>query len=264
MKISIFFQHVLRAAEEMEISVEEVLLQLKEEGLSGVECSLLHADDAAVKLFGKTGLPVSSVYEYVPIFTGEFQAGITLVDRAKEIGTKTVMIVPGAFPEKMEKRKALEESVIPLTKIAEYGAKRGIVVTVEDYDNTHTLFDNASDMLFMGDRIKDLYFTFDSGNFYSAQEPMEAFCAIKKKIRHVHLKDLSDKEIPGHTRVRQTRYGKTVYDVPFGRGVLPGKEILIALKEIQYNGFLCLEHNADSGEMMQANLAAIRWLKQNI
>lgn len=264
MKLSIFYQHIMRAAEETGISIAESLQVLKREGLAAVELNFLHADAAVLRALGTAGLSVSSLYEYVSVFSGEVDTGFTLVDRAKEIGCGTVMIAPGAYPEEMEKETALEKSRVPLQKIAEYGAKKGVTVTVEDYDSVRTLFDTSSDLRFLGKAIADLYYTFDTGNFYTVEDPLQAFEAIKHKVRHVHLKDMARAPIPGHTASRCTRSGAVVYDVPFGQGALPCAEILAGLQKTGYSGYLCLEHSADAGAMMDANLAAIRWVKKHI
>lgn len=262
MKLSIFYQHILRAAEESGEPVASVLQTLKCEGLEAVELNLLHADAATVRLLTDAGLAVSSIYEYVSVFSGETKGGFSLVDRAFEVGCKTVMLAPGSYPETMSKEEAQRESFVPLEKIAAYGARRGITVTVEDYDSRQTLFDTSADLLRFGDAIPDLYYTFDSGNFYAVEDPLHALSEMQNKVRHVHLKDMAVSPLPGHTAARETRAGAVVYDVPFGQGALPCAEILTALKTAGYKGFLCLEHSADKGAMPEANLAAIRWVKQ--
>ncbi len=264
MKISIFYQHIVKAAEETGMPVAEVMRILKSEGLEAVEFAVLHADTVAMDALQRAGLSVSSLYEYDSVFNGEIEAGLALVDKAKEIGCRTVMVVPGVYPEDMKKNSAMEKSRIPLQKIAEYGAEKGITVTVEDYDGARTLFDTSADLRLFGDSIPSLYYTFDSGNFFTVENPLLALRTLKSKIRHVHLKDCALAPMQGCTKARQMRSGITVYDVPFGHGVLPCTQILQELKNFGYDGFLCLEHAADAGAMMDVNLAAVRWVKNHI
>lgn len=263
MKIAIFYHHVLKAAEQTGKSIAEILQILKAEGLEGIDINAPDADDALLGTLQKTGLAVSSLYRVVPVFSGETEKGIQLVDRAAEIGCKTVMLLPGGFPAEMDKQTAREKSVEALREISEYGAKCGIGVTVEDYDSERTLFGTSEDMLYFESTAPKLYYTYDSGNFYTAEDPLEALEAIKPKIRHVHLKDYAHAPTIFGTKPRTVRTGTVLYDVPFGHGDLPGAEILRRLKESGYEGYMCLEHT-DAEKMMEANLAAICYIQKII
>ncbi|MBE7063053.1 MAG: sugar phosphate isomerase/epimerase [Ruminococcaceae bacterium] len=261
MKLAIFYHHICKAAEETGRSIPEILHEMKEEGIEGIEFNVLDAREPVLSFLKNEGLAVSSIYAYVPVFNGDTEEGFTLVDRACAVGCKTVMVVPGSIPENMEKKDALKQSKEPLRRIAEYGAQRGITVTVEDYDGKRPLFSTSEDMLFFGNEIPELFYTYDSGNFHTVEDPLSAFEALKQKIRHVHLKDISHTAIAGCADARQLRSGDMVYDVPFGYGELPCAEILKRLREIGYKGYICLEHNAIA--MMNANLLAVRWTKKH-
>lgn len=263
MKIAIFYHHVLKASQQTGKPIAEILRILKAEGLSGMEINAPDADETLLETLEQTGVSVSSLYRVVPVFNGETEKGLQLVDRAKEIGCRTVMILPGGYPEGMDKETAQKKSIKPLVEISEYGKKNGIYVTVEDYDGARTLFGTSSDMCYFESFAPHLFYTYDSGNFYTVEAPLEAFEALKTKIRHVHLKDYAHNPIAGCTKSRVVRSGHMLYDVPFGYGALPGAEILRRLKELKYEGFLCLEHT-DAEKMMDANLAAIRWVRKHI
>jgi len=262
LKLAIFYQHIQKAAEESGKSVLEIMRALKEEGLTGVEFNILDVREPILLFLQSAGLTISSIYAYVPFFSGDTEEGIRLVDKAFSVGCRTVMVVPGNIPEGIEKTEVLQQSIMPLRQITEYGAKRGVTVTVEDYDGTRPLFSTSDDMLFFGEKIPALFYTYDSGNFYTVEDPLLALDALKKKITHVHLKDISHSPIGGSGEKRRVRSGDFVYDVPFGFGELPCADILKRLQEIDYSGYLCFEHNAKA--MMDANFAAVRWTKKQI
>ncbi len=263
MKIAIFYHHVLKAAEQTGKPLAEILRILQAEGLSGMDINAPDADDTLLSTLQKTGISVSSLYRVVPVFWGEIQKGIELVDRAEEIGCKTVMLLPGGYPPEMDKQTAREKSVKALHEISEYGDKKGIAVTVEDYDSDRTLFGTSEDMRYFESACPKLYYTYDSGNFYTVEDPLSALEAIRSKIRHVHLKDYASAPSPFGQKARMVRTGTVLYDVPFGHGDLPCAEILGRLKKSGYEGYLCLEHT-DAEKMMEANLAAIRYLNANL
>ncbi|MBE7062448.1 MAG: sugar phosphate isomerase/epimerase [Ruminococcaceae bacterium] len=262
MKTAIFYHHVLKAAEETGKPVSEILKILHAEGLEGVDINAPDADDALLEMLEKTGLQVSSLYRVVTVFSGETQKGIELVDKAAEIGCKTVMLLPGSIPEEMDKETALLQSAGPLREISDYGQKHGVSVTVEDYDG-RTLFGTSQDMLYFADKAPNLCYTYDSGNFYTVEDPLEALEALKPKIRHVHLKDYSHSPTAFGAISRTVRSGEVLYDVPFGYGKLPAEEILCRLRENGYDGYMCLEHT-NAEKMMEANIAAIRYIRSKL
>ena len=262
MKIAIFYHHVLKAAEQTGKSVAEILRILKEEGLEGMDINAPDADEALLNILQNTGVTVSSLYRVVPVFSGETEKGIQLVDKAAEIGCKTVMLLPGGFPAEMTKKTAREKSAEALRIISEYGDGKGVCVTVEDYDSERTLFGTSEDMLFFDKIVPKLYYTYDSGNFYTVEDPLAALDALKGKIRHVHLKDYAHVPTQFGQKARTVRTGKVLYDAPFGYGSLPAKEIVKRLKESGYEGYMCIEHT-DAEKMMDANIAAIRYIHAN-
>ncbi len=263
MKISIFYHHALKAAEQTGKPLAEILKLLKAEGLEGMDINAPDADASLLDKLQQTGITVSSLYRVVRVFSGETEKGLQLVDKAAEIGCKTVMLLPGGYPAEMDKQTAREKSVKALQEISEYGAKKGIAVTVEDYDSDRTLFGNSEDMRYFESACPKLYYTYDSGNFYTVEDPIGALEALQTKIRHVHLKDYASTPSPFGQKARMVRTGTVLYDVPFGHGDLPGDEILRRLKKSGYEGYLCLEHT-DAEKMMEANLAAIRYLNANL
>ncbi len=260
MKITIFYHHILKAMEETGRELLDILRELKREGLSGVE---ICAPDLTPELWTAmqtAGLSVSSLYRIVPVFCGETEKGFALIDKAAEVGCSRVMLLPGAYPVDMDKETARKKSEEPLRLISEYGAEKGIAVTVEDYDGERTLFGSSCDMRYFETAAPNLYYTYDSGNFYTVEDVLEALDALKEKIRHVHLKDYAHMPTVWCKKARLVRSGERLYDVPFGYGALPGQEMIEALHRTGYCGYLCLEHT-EAENMMAANIAAIRRAK---
>ena len=263
MKITIFYHHILMAIKETGRTLLDILCELKKEGLSGVEVCAPDLTPQLLTAMEEAGLSVSSLYRMVPVFLGETEKGLQLVDRAAEIGCKTVMLLPGAFPADMDKETARKKSEIPLKVISDYGAEKGVAVTVEDYDGERTLFGSSCDMRYFETTAPNLYYTYDSGNFYTSEDVLDALSILKNKIRHVHLKDYAHMPSAWCGKARLVRSGEKLYDVPFGYGDLPAQEIITALYVAGYRGYLCLEHT-EAENMMDANVAAIRRVKQFI
>lgn len=260
MKLAIFYHHIRKAAEETGESIPVILRAMKEEGISGIEFNILDTEEPVLSYLRDAELTISSIYAYTPVLSGSTEEGYALVEKAGNVGCSTVMLMPGRLPEDIEKAEVFKRSMEPIRHIAEYGAKCGITVTIEEYDGIRPFFSTSDDMLYFGNEIPELYYTYDSGNFYTVEDPLSAFEALKQKIRHVHLKDISHSAIPGCADARQLRSGKIAYDVPFGYGELPCAEILRRLHEIGYTGYLCLEHDAKT--MMQANRLAARYVRR--
>ena len=112
-----------------------------------------------------------------------------------------------------------------LSAIVRQGAREGITVTVEDFDDECSPLSGMNGLRWFMDRIPDLGYTFDTGNFIIQKEDeQKAFELLKDRIVHVHCKDRGSKPLA------------------VGSGTIPISAILGKLKEMNYDGYLAIEH----------------------
>jgi len=101
----------------------------------------------------------------------------------------------------------------------------------------------------------------DTGNTYIAGQDPVSFCKrFKKKVTHVHVKDVS-KSLAAAVRGEQT--GIAVSHCALGDGVNAQniRKVLTILRDIGYNGVLSMECEGAGGPMIVKSLA---WLRRTL
>ncbi len=290
MRISVFFDHAREAAEQTGMDLTEVLRSVRGFGITALECSLeslLEDVEGRKELFRSSDLQVSSVYAVVDFVNAQSaEAGYALVDTAAEFGADKVLIVPGFVPVEGSKtevslkgenavdidreclRKAtkkigtsqMKNIAKNLNELCAYAAKKGIVVTMEDYDDASAPFASDVQLKWFLENVPELYICFDTGNFmYADVDELAAFELLKDRIRHVHLKDRSLEVHAGETP-KETVTGKMMYASPVGKGCIHMEEVIDGLKKIGYDDTLAIEHFGamDQLRFMRESAAWIR------
>ena len=265
MKISVFYDHILQAAEQTGKSLEQLLSGVREAGIRAVEINLtyLTEHEETVTLLKQADLEVSCIYEFYEMDKcDEAEKAEKHVETAVKVGANRILIVPGFLEEKeaeemqlcmsdfeqtaafMDKNEKTLRMAEGLKYAVQAGKNAGVTVTVEDFDDRKSPLSGKNGILWFLNRIPDLKYTLDMGNFvYNDEDVLEAWDSLKDRIAHVHCKDRGvEKE-----KLRETESGKPVINqgmlsVAAGDGYIPIAELVKRLKEAGYDGYLAIEH----------------------
>ncbi len=225
---------------------EDPLLLRRKMAQRGVRFSQV---DAAYPLSGKDG-PVYGV-PYVR----------KAIPWAKHAGCGLVATTDGLHqPEGLSDEAAMELMQLSYAQILEVAAAYEISVTIEPHGYFTTRPDSVAQMLAFSDS-PFLNMNFDTGNTFIAGQDPVAFCdRFKDRVRHVHVKDVSE-SLAASVRGGQT--GIAVSQCAIGDGVNADniRQVLEILRDNGYEGVLSMECEGQGGPMIEQSLA---WLRKTL
>lgn len=245
MKISVFYDHILQAAEQTGKALPELLHETREAGIEAVEINMtyLSEHEETYELLKAADLKVSCVYEFYEMESrNETERARKHIETARKAGAGLILVVPGFFTEETEsfgecvgnqertdkflngngKALRMAEGLAEITAI---GAEADIRVVIEDFDDVRSPISCVSGMKWFLERIPELKVTFDTGNFITHQEDIfTAWQALRDSVVHVHCKD------------------RGTQSVAVGDGYLPMTEILTDILQSGYRGYFAIEH----------------------
>lgn len=249
MKVSVFFDHVLQAQEQTGKPLEELLKGVRQAGIEAVEINLdyLNKHMELLELLGQNGIKVSCIYEFYDMGHREESEKIHChLETALKAGAERILVVPGFLEDDeaermqnaIQKEQTAEEFFGSHTEIlrmkeglaqaAEYGKEKGVLVTVEDFDDRNSPLSGMHGIHWFLKQIPELAYTLDTGNYlFYGESVLEAMELLKKRIVHVHCKD--------------RRSGDNA-SVRIGSGYIPFGEILEKLRVQGYDGYFAVEH----------------------
>lgn len=235
--------------------------------------AMLGRIEAAV---ARTGVPVSGICLGASFLgsAGERQAGIDLikrhVDLCVRLGAKFLRhdVVPWAYrlTDTAEFEREFAGIVAGCREIAEYGAARGVVTSVED----HGFFMNGAERLLRLVHAVDhpnFRLTVDVGNFLCVDDnPYVATERTLPLAGFVHVKDFyvrTSEPGPGWLR---THGGQFIRGSVFGYGDLDVEALLKSVVASGYDGFLSLEYEGAEPTLFgcQVGLENIRRMLKEI
>ena len=265
MKISVFYDHILQAAEQTGKPLPALLREVREAGIEAVEMRLscFLENEAVLRLLKEAGLSVSCLYEFY-----EMEKGLVSpmeerhVLAAAQAGAERILVVPGFLAgQEAEERKACAQSAEEtaaymeqsesvrhmaerLAGMTALGRKYGVTVTVEDFDDAASPLNGMYGIRWFLEQVPDLKFTLDMGNFAHAGEDVLAAAALLEPyIAHVHCKDRGSE-------------GNGLKSVPTGSGYIPVAQLVRKLKEADYRGYLSIEHFGDLDQLASIEQSA--------
>lgn len=229
------------------ISLSEDPIRMKEKMAKyGVKFSQL---DAAYPLSGKDGMyfGVQYVCKTLPW--------------AKLVGCDNIATTDGLHkPEGLSDQEAMELMKRSYSYIVELAELYGININIE----IHGYFTTKPEMLEkMLDFVKSdrLGLNLDTGNtFIAGQDPVEFCRKFIKKIKHVHIKDVSE-SLAMSLRGKDTGIG--ISHCAVGEGVNAGniKKVLEMLRDNGYAGTLSIECEGKGGILLEKSL---KWLRDTL
>ena len=255
MKLSVFFDHILQAQEQTGKSVEELLAGVRAAGIGAVEINLSYLCEhpEVWDALKAATLGVSCIYEFYDMgHYDETEKAKKHVNTAVSVGAKRILVVPGFLSGEaslqMQKAMPVKENIVDffesndeikrmaegLSFAAKYGAEKGVIVTVEDFDGLDSPLAGMYGIQWFLQQVPGLRYTLDTGNFlFYGENVLDAFELLKERIAHVHCKD---------------RQPETNASVQTGTGYIPFAEVLEKLKKQDYDGFLAIEHFDVAGQ----------------
>jgi len=268
MKISVFYEHILEAANQSSMSVLDVCRAVNSYGIMGVEIEdkrLLEHDGEAVKILKQADLEISCIYGFFDFsHKDDVRDGYKIVDLAKKNGAKKVMLIPG-FVKGIEKipfiyKRKVERMVSALTAVCNYAKENGVMVVLEDFDDKIAPYCNIFGLKYFLNHVEGLRCAFDTGNFlYSEEDSFEALPKFIDKISHVHCKDRTWKEKEGEVP-KETIKGRKMYSCAVGSGCIKMKEIVEKIIISGYDDYFAIEHFGSLCQLQDMKESA-KWLE---
>lgn len=279
MKISVFYDHILQAAEQTGKPLPALLREVRESGIEAVEMRLscFLENEAVLGLLKEAGLSVSCLYEFY-----EMEKGLASpmeerhVLAAVQAGAERILVVPGFLAgQEAEARKACagsEEETAAymeqsgsvchmserLAEMTALGRKYGVTVTVEDFDDAASPLNGMYGIRWFLEKVPDLKFTLDMGNFAHAGEDVLAAAALLEPyIAHVHCKDRGEEP----SLQKQDGINKGLLPVAVGDGYIPIGMMVKELIKKGYNGYFAIEH-FDAPNQEESILRSAAYLKR--
>ena len=247
-KISVFYDHLLQAAEQTGKTIEEMLQYTKACGIDAVEIRLacLTENEEVFEQLKRNGLGISCIYEFYEMNKREETEHLKAhVEMARAVGAEKILVVPGFFgcfeaicfswkrksTKKLSTFMARNKSVQRMVKALQYavklGARNSVTVTIEDFDSEKSPICCINGIKYFLEKVPGLKFTLDTGNFaYIGEDVVEAWDILQEYIAHVHCKDRGEK----------------LRSVATGSGRLPMEKIVRRLLKKEYAGYYAIEH----------------------
>lgn len=158
----------------------------------------------------------------------QFDEGRRFIDLAQAMGVKYVRMFPDKVPEGEARDEVVRRVVEGFQKMAAHAKPAGVVVLVE----SHGDFTSSPDLerILRGVDSEAFALLWDAHHTFVAgkEQPPETYAALRRWIRHTHLKD---SVLAGADR----RYVLT------GTGEVPVKEQVKVLAGAGYPGYYCFE-----------------------
>ena len=270
MELSVFFNHVVVAAEQSGLSLEDTAQKCLSWGITGLEIMNTELQQPGTQeklaVLCRAGMHVNSMPAFCDFgHCPNEEEARRVIDLAVSIGSDKVLAIPGFITEQeKESREAmLQNMVCVLRSMCEYAGQKGVTVGMEDFDGKEAPFSTMEGLLWFMEQVPGLSCFFDTGNFlYSEQDAWQAYTKLKKYIRHeIHCKDRGEQDRGGE-KPKITLSGRPMYPAPAGSGVIPLRDILTdLLTTTDFDGSLAIEH-FDSCRCLQDMEESARWLNQ--
>jgi sugar phosphate isomerase/epimerase len=180
---------------------------------------------------------------------------------AKLAGCERIATTDGLHkPEGLSDNEAMDMMKRSYGRIIEVAEAYEMTISIEVHGYFTTNPDMMEKMLAFCDSPY-LRMNMDTGNTFIAGQNPVSFCErFKKKVTHVHVKDVS-KSLAAAVLGKQT--GIAVSNCAIGDGVNPSniRKVLTILRDIGYDGVLSMECEGAGGPMIEKSLA---WLRRTL
>ena len=260
MKISVFYDHILQAAEQTKKPLPVLLQEAKAASIDAVELRLsaLLEKENIITLLQEAGLQISCLYEFYEMGKG---AVSPMEERhvltAAQVKAKKILVVPGFLEESeakqcracagsyeksaayMGQNKSIRHMAEGLFRMTALGRKNGVAVTVEDFDDMASPLNGMYGIRWFLEQVPDLGFTLDMGNFaHAGEDVLTAAAFLWERILHVQCKDRGEEP----DLALQGGANRGLLSVAAGDGYLPVGTLVKRLIQSGYDGYFAIEH----------------------
>ncbi|HYV38976.1 MAG TPA: sugar phosphate isomerase/epimerase family protein [Gemmataceae bacterium] len=171
------------------------------------------------------------------------------LQRTRAMGLHDLTMHAGFIPEVGDaERKSFLDT---LAKVSDYASAQTVTVAFETGQETADLLRRTLDDL----KCPNLKVNFDPANMllYDKGDPLRAVEILGPDIRSVHVKDGNRPTVPGTWGV----------EMPLGQGQVNIGKFLQTLRQVGYDGPLCIERGVGNQQQCIADVAAgIRFVRQ--
>lgn len=261
MKISVFYDHILQAAEQACVPLPVLLQEVKEAGIDAMEMrllALLEKEDT-VTLLQEAGLRISCLYEFYEMEKGSVSP---MEERhvlaAAQVQADKILVVPGFLEKReakqcracagsyaqtaayMEQNESIRHMAEGLLRMTALGRKNGVAVTVEDFDDMASPLNGMYGIRWFLEQVPDLGFTLDMGNFaHAGEDVLVAAALLWERILHVHCKDRGEES---RIALQGGANNRGLLPVAAGDGYIPVGALVERLLQNGYDGYFAIEH----------------------
>lgn len=262
MKLSIFFDHILKAKEQTGRSLEELLSYVHDCGIEAVEMDydyMAEREEILARKLKKADLSISCVYGFCHLGENpDEKKCFRIIDMAKRQNCRRVLIVPGFLPQQeadvlnaqkdsyeataefLSENQSAQNMRQGLVAAVAYAAEREITVTLEDFDGNTAPYAGAFQLKWFMEQVPGLRWTLDTGNFaYSNEDVLWAAGILEEYTVHIHCKDRGEeKPVSGGS---EGKFNRGLRPVPVGEGYIPVKQLVKLQQARGYDGYLAIE-----------------------
>lgn len=263
--------------EEFEEYYEEMLQLVCRSGFSSVEVTSFEVEmlglDVVRQQMKKNGLRVGSFICFDAFaamddegFEARVEHGKKSAHIAQSLGTHILMLAPiTAEGAEQYSAQTLQGALARhFQPIAAYAKELGVQVVIEDTADLRLHFCAAEDVAAVLNAAPDAKIVYDSGNLLMAEEEPVAYLEqFSDCLGYVHFKDMI--EVPAGTQMANiTSSGRAMAGAPIGTGVVDFQSLFQKLRQIEYNGNICLEFEKHPEEDYLQSLRKTREYLQKI
>ncbi len=252
------------------LTAEQVVKEAAELGLKGIDWTSAafrgDSPEFLKKISEDAGLKVVC---YIPFLTklsrkenGGFDELKWELDRAVGVGADKILVPTMPIPGLLDRREIQKRWLEVLGCAAEECAARNLILTVENFPGELSPVVTAEDFFLFQRQIPSLRLTFDAGNAFTGEDPVESFRKTFRFIIHMHFKDFQvrDSEAPGFWRGLD---GRWYHPALIGKGAFDHTRMIRAVEESGYSGWINIEYEANDLPRMTGIRLAFEFLKQN-
>jgi L-ribulose-5-phosphate 3-epimerase len=273
MDISVFYDHVIQAAGQLDRPEALLIPEIRDCGISAFEINLTYLLENPDKynLILQNGMNISCIYEFYDL-TGysttrgrdaagrggvrtSFEDLKLHIETAAGTGARKILVVPGFLSAEeadrlgdctdrksvytfMDGCPAVRSMCGALRDAVGYAGRFGIKVTLEDFDDLRSPYGTPDGLMWFMENVPGLGLTFDTGNFVLREcDVLEAYGLLSEYIVHVHCKDRGETSVTGKGAVNRGMAPAAV-----GEGYIPVHEIINRLRQSGYGSYLAVEH----------------------
>jgi sugar phosphate isomerase/epimerase len=172
-----------------------------------------------------------------------------------------IVMIPTCSNKPDTTREAFQDLWISgLKQIAPLADDAGLILTIENFPGKLSAFVTADDYFRAKTEIPSLKLTYDDGNAFGGEDPVESFKRCADDVVHVHFKDwnVSDTPEEGYYEMLNGKYFKPAL---IGQGDVDTAGVWRALKEYGYKGFINIEYESSDIKADKAVRTAVEYLR---